>query len=285
MEKPSNTIKELVIGIIAGIASMLPGISGSTMLVIMKAYERVIRDMSRLRTYLIKDFWYLFFIILGAGIGFVLTAKLLDTVIDDHQFEIMLLFVGLIGGQIPTIYNMCNTKEKKDSSTAGIVSFVIGMAIMVAMIALLAYNDGAEMQIGHDPVSFIVMVLVGVIVAVSILLPGLSHSTILVVIGLFGPFTKAVSDMDMGLLLPIVIGAIVGVLLFSKVIHYSLENHHHITMMAILGLTVGSLVTILYDVSVKLGDLSDLPVGIVFVVIGLSLSYLLNKIGDRMTVS
>ena len=87
-----------------------------------------------------------------------------------------------------------------------------------------------EANVEHNAMGFIIMIGVGVIFAISAILPGLSHSTVLLVLGLMSTFTAAISDLDFFLLVPILLGLLAGALGFSKVIHKALEDHHLVTI-------------------------------------------------------
>lgn len=262
----ANTVKELVVGAVIGIASMLPGISGATMAVVFGIYERLIRDLANLRVWLRKDIKFIVILAVGVVVGTVLAAKALNSVMDSYEYLCMLFFAGLILGQVPAVYAEAGGKSEPLSAW-GIIAFVVGLAIMVAVIAVDATVTGGDgISISRDAVGMLVMVVVGLIVAVSALLPGLSHSTVLMAMGLFGTFTAAVGDLDVFFLAPLAVGAIVGVLGFSKILRSALENHHRSMMLLVLGLTVGSFVSILFMVSVPEDTLAIVGSAVAFVV-------------------
>jgi len=136
----------------------------------------------------------------------------------------------------------------------------------------------SEREFTHDLTGILVMFAVGIIIAVSMLLPGLSHSTVLVVLGLFGTFTSAISNLDLGLLIPMALGAVAGVLMFSKLLHRALTDHHRTTMFLVMGLTIGSIVSIFVTATRHIDGLLGVGVAAVAFVIGFGISYLFSRI-------
>ncbi|MBE6526608.1 MAG: DUF368 domain-containing protein [Thermoplasmata archaeon] len=274
-----TSIKELAMGIVAGIASMLPGISGATVCVAFGIYERLIRDMAYLRKWIRKDFAFLMILLIGVLIGTVLVAKVLNILIDDYPAECMMFFGGLILGQVPMIYASAKGDGAKTTS-AEWLAFAVGMAVMAVMILVDHFGGMDDVEVGTDAVGCVILFVIGMIVIVSMMLPGLSHSTLLISIGYFAAFTEIVGDLKVTELCIMLLGGLVAVFLFSKLIHLALEDHHGSTMFLILGLTVGSIVAVLaYSVD-YVSDPVELAVSAVLFVIGLLFSYRFMKAVD-----
>ncbi len=279
MQSRAESVKEVVVGAIIGVASMLPGISGATLCVVFGIYERLIRDLAHLREWIVKDIRFILCLAVGLVAGTILAAKVLDTLMESQPVLCLMLFVGLIVGQIPLLMKELGADGKEPVSGPNMAAFAVGFGLMAAMIIVDLMGFGAgEREFTHDFTGILVMFAVGIVIAVSMLLPGLSHSTVLVVLGLFGAFTSAVSNLDFGLLIPMGLGAVAGVLLFSKVLHLALTEHHRTTMFLVMGLTVGSVVSILATASRHVDGIMGVVVGIVAFVIGIGISYLFSRI-------
>ncbi len=281
MEEQRNSLKDLLVGIIVGIASMLPGISGATMMVVFGLYERLIRDLAKLRVYLIKDFKFIAIIIVGFAIGTIICAKLLNQALEDYPVEALMLFLGLIGGQLPILWKTVRSDAIKENrplfDTKSNIAFGVGLIIMIAMVLFDIFCHHEEAVIDHDASGFIVMIIIGAVVAVSAILPGLSHSTLLLVLGLMTAFTKAISDFDFVFLIALAIGVFAGVFGFAHVIEKALEKHHLHTMLLIVGLTIGSLLVIGWNVVDSYDGIIDAVAGVICLFIGLGLSILSMK--------
>lgn len=278
-----KSVRDLVVGTVIGITSMLPGISGATMAVAFGIYERLIRDLAELRTYLVKDIRFILLIAIGIGVGTVLCAKILDDALEAYPVPALMFFIGLIVGQLIPLYR--DVREENggsEYSRKDMISFVAGVAIMCLMI-VVSTVQGSDVTVSHDAIGLILMVLVGMAVAVSALLPGLSHSTLLLACGLMTAFLDAISDVDLYLLAPLALGVIAAVLVFSKVIHRALTDHHLTTLMFILGLTTGSVLVIAYNVACSVESVLDVAGGIVAAVIGFAASMACARLDNSVT--
>lgn len=272
MESRAKAVKEVIVGTLVGIAAMLPGISGAVICVCFGIYERLVRDIAKLRYWLRADFWFILYLAIGVLIGTLVSAKILSGAMEAYPTESLFLFVGLIAGQIPAVYYMTGPKENGKPTNVNIIVFVIGLIIMASMLAVDLMGNSRDVEIGHSLTDMLIMFAVGLVVAVSALVPGISHSTVLIVFGLFTAFTNAISDLDFALLLPLVAGVVVGALLFSKVVHYALEKHHRTTSFLILGLTVGSLFTLCISSAMDVDGAVHAVGGAVTFVIGVFVS-------------
>lgn len=285
METERNSLKDLVIGVIVGIASMLPGISGATMMVVFGLYERLIRDLAKLKEYLIKDFRFIAVIVIGFGIGTVVCAKLLNHALEEYPVEALMLFLGLIAGQLPLLWKTVRSDALAENTSVYdgkcILAFSVGLIVMVIMVLFDIFCHPSDLTVEHDASGFILMVIVGAVVAVSAILPGLSHSTLLLVLGLMTAFTKAISDFDFVFIAALAIGLLAGVFGFAGVINKALEKHHLCTMLLIVGLTLGSLLVIVWNIVDSYSDIMDAVAGAVCLIIGLGLSILSMKFENR----
>ena len=274
MESPLKAVKDLFVGAIVGITSMLPGISGATMMVAFGIYERFIRDLTDLRTYLRKDIGFILLLAAGVVIGTVLCAKVLDGFLASYPVLALMFFAGLIIGQLIPLFTDVKAERDESPFTSGnLAAFTAGLAVMAVMIVLDLVGATGEVSVDHDAIGIILMFLIGMVVAVSALLPGLSHSTILLVFGLMTAFLDAVSNLDLLHLGALGFGALAAVLIFSKIIHKALEEHHLTTLLFILGLTVGSVAVIVFNAAGSVGSLVDVAGGAIAAVAGFAVSF------------
>ncbi len=282
MESPLKAAKDLVVGTVVGITSMLPGISGATMMVVFGIYERFIRDLADLRTYLRKDIKFILLLAVGVVIGTVLCAKVLNGFLDTYPALALMFFAGLIIGQLFPLFRDVRAERGENNYTPGnIAAFVTAVVIMAVMVVFDAIGATGEVSVGHDAVGILLMVLVGMIVAVSALLPGLSHSTILLVFGLMTAFLNAISNLDVLHLGALALGAVAAVLLFAKIIHRALEDYHLTTLLFILGLTAGSVMVIFYNAAVSMLSLVDVAGGAIAAVLGFAVSFYAMRLESR----
>ena len=271
-----QAVKDLMVGMLMGIVSFLPGASGSTIAVIFRVYERLVADVADIRNKLLKDLWFILPIGIGVLAGMFLCAKVLDELSKQYEIQLMFLFVALIVTQIPDIKRMGD--DGKKLTTADIIAFAVGVAIMVAFMVI-----GWNAPVDKENSGFILMVLIGIIYAMSLLSPGISGSTILLALGFYWVYTSVIGDFihHMDLVLPIALGALIGALAFSKVIDYCMRNYRKTTYMVILGLTVGSALTVFINGMRSISDNSSTELivqCVICAVIGALLGLGLNKL-------
>ncbi len=254
-------ILDIFRGMAIGIANVIPGFSGGTMAVILKVYERLIGAMSDIASKplkVIKDIWAL---IIGVALGIVVASFTIIICLEKFPIQTIMFFVGLIIGSIPTIAK--NVKEesiKKDNKLSikwiDILSFIVCIAVMVVLPLLNTGIDVTTVNLG----TLMVVCLMGVISAGAMIIPGISGSLILMVFGYYvliigniknvlEQFMKFNFDVMLGGVLILVffaIGAVLGLVLISKLIKYLLGKWPKTVYVAILGLLVASPFSIIY---------------------------------------
>ncbi len=271
-----QAVKDLMVGVLMGVVSFLPGASGSTIAVIFRVYERLVADVADIRNKLIRDLRFIIPIGIGVLAGMVFCAKVLDELSKEYETQLMFLFVALIITQIPDIKKMGD--DGKKLTAPDMIAFIAGIAVMVAFMVI-----GWNAPLDKDNSGFLVMVLIGVIYAMSLLSPGISGSTILLALGFYWVYTNVIGDFvhHLDQMLPIALGVLIGALVFSKIIDFCMRNYRKTTYMAILGLTVGSAVTVLINAVRSLSDYSTTELIIQCIacaVIGALLGLGLNKL-------
>ena len=267
-------LKDILVGALVGLVSMLPGASGATIAVIFGIYERLVSDLADIRHRLLKDLRFIILIFIGIVLGMMVCAFGLEFLMDHIEVPTMFFFAALIVAQIPDIMKLGDDGEPL--SKWNIAAFVVGFVIMIAFLFL---GDGNDVEL-EGITGTVLMVLVGITLAVSKLAPGVSGSTVLLALGLYAPFMHALTDMDIGYLLPILIGLVIGVLGFSKIVDHCMRNHKKSTYVMILGLTAGSVITVSVQAIMKLSGTEMIAMSIAGIVIGLLLGIGLSKVAS-----
>ena len=273
-----QSVKDFLIGIIMGAVSFLPGASGATIAVIFRIYDRLVADVADIKGKLFRDLWFVIPVGLGLVVGMIACAKGLQFLLDDYEIPMMFLFVALIVTQIPDIKRAGD--DGQPLTKANIIAFIVGVAIMIVLM-IIGFNTPDN---GNDP-GFVIMVIVGVIMAMSMLAPGISGSTVLVAIGLFTAYDNALANLDFKLLLPIAIGLVIGALGFAKVIDHFMERSRKSTYAVILGLNVGSAITVLVKAFRGLSGTEMILQSILCVFIGAAFGLLLCKLAHIYSAS
>ncbi len=271
----AKPLKDVLVGTLVGIVSMLPGASGATIAVIFGIYERLISDLAEIRERLFKDLRFIIPVGIGIVFGLFVCAFGLKALMDQWEVPMMFFFAALILAQVPDVRSLGD--DGQPMTVYNWAALIIGFAVMLVFLWISLSGNGVDRTVD----GFAVWLLVGIILAVSKLAPGVSGSTILLALGLFTPFMDAMTAFDMSALIPGGIGLLIGVLVFARVVDYFIRNHRKSTYMVILGLTVGSIVTVSIEAATKLDGTAMILQSIVGIVIGLVLGVGLSRISKK----
>lgn len=245
-----NYIKKIIAGVAVGIANVIPGVSGGTIAVVFGVYSDLIGAAS-LDIKTIKANFKIYLCLFGGmGLGALLFARLFKLVYERFPVQTNFFFVGLIVGSIFIIFDLVREKEKESSFTkvSKIIWFFIGLSIMLA----LYFSKGAAassaaaietLSLGN----FILLFLIGFAGAAAMVIPGISGSFILLILGAYYTVIKAITDLNIPVLIPIGLGVLAGFILSARLIGFLMEKFPKITYAFILGLVAGSIRHMLPD--------------------------------------
>lgn len=224
-----------------GAANVVPGVSGGTIALITGIFERLIdaiksfnlKALKLLLKFKIKDFlthidfWFLASLFLGVGVAIISVAKLFEFMFENYPIYIWAFFFGLV---LASVYFVGKQISKWDFST--ILSFIVGTAAAVAISVLNPASENSSMYY---------LFLCGIIAACSMILPGLSGSFVLILLGNYQlVMIDAVTKMDLEILLPVVVGALVGILGFSYLLSWVFKKFRNQTIGLLTGFVLGS---------------------------------------------
>lgn len=236
-------LSRMLKGLAVGVANIIPGVSGGTMAVVMGIYDRLIGAVSDLRKDFKNSVLYLLPIGIGAVLGILLFSRLIEFLLRDFAMPTNLFFLGLIVGSIPMIYRRA---VKERFQPVSIVPFVICFAIMMGMTLLQTVSDAGSALIATlTPVSTIQLILAGAVAAACMIMPGISGSMVLVLMGVYTSVLTAISSLNIPVLIPVAIGILIGLLGGAKLIDFFMKRYEQQTYFAILGLIAGSILPIL----------------------------------------
>jgi len=231
-------------GLAMGAANVIPGVSGGTIALITGIYERLINaikacDITAFKLLLSRDFSALarhtdarFLASIGIGVivSIVTLAKLFEYLLRSHERLTMAFFFGLI---LLSLYYVA--RRISQWSTSVIASLLVGSVIAIG-IALLAPAS--------ENTSFFYVFLCGVVAISSMILPGLSGSFVLIIMGNYALVLGAISSVSMNILIPLALGCAVGLIFFSHLIAWIFKHFENQTLALMTGFVLGSLVVI-----------------------------------------
>ncbi len=248
-------IKSILKGVVIGIANIVPGVSGGTMMVSMGIYDKLIHCITHLFSEFKKSVAFLFPIAVGMLLAIVGSSFALEEMFARIPIQTNLLFVGLILGGLPPIWK--NVKGK--SIKLGHIIAAIAFFALVAGLAAFGGKEGADADLSFSVVNVLILFAVGVITSATMVIPGVSGSMVLMLMGFYEPVLASITDfvtalvhLDMngilagcGVLIPFGIGVVVGIFGIAKLVEIIFEKFPLYAYWAIIGLIVASPVAIL----------------------------------------
>jgi len=233
----------LMKGGVIGIANIIPGVSGGTMAVVMGIYERLIEAIGNIL--LVKEkrreyFVFLLLVFVGAGISIAIFSWVMDYLLTYFEAFTYMFFIGLIAGSIPSIYH---THHDMKLTTVSVITFLAGACLILGM--FFSFPENVHLK-NSAPVTFdmskaVILFVSGILSGGSMIMPGVSGSFILVLLGQYHLVIRAVKNLDIPPLIFLGLGIVLGIWIFAKIIDIFLKKFPKETMYFILGLLVASL--------------------------------------------
>lgn len=280
MKKVLSYIKILLCGMIFGVANVIPGVSGGTMLVVFGMYDRLTEAISGIKA-IFRNIVFLVFFGVGAGVGILGFAKLLNSLFENFPVQTNMYFIGLILGSIPLVYQL-GTEEQKAKPLC-LVPLLIAGAVVVGL-AVLQNSMGdaeqaAESVAGFDILMTIKLVVFAFIAAVAMIIPGVSGSFVMMLLGVYQTVISAIqfNALNFYVIIPVVVGVVLGVILGAKIISTLMKKFKLMAYSAIMGLVIGSVYAILPN---GFGFNLQTGYGFVCLLFGVLTSILVEKLGD-----
>ncbi|MGH2318925.1 DUF368 domain-containing protein [Planococcus sp. SE5232] len=258
--------KNIYRGILMGISDLIPGVSGGTIAFILGIYDRLLESISGFFSREWKK--HLGFLV-PLGIGIVITlllfSRVIEYLLEQHYEATQFFFMGLIIGVIPYIMKQAEVK-KNFTARHLVILLVIGAALAVTAF-IPTEEDLAPITSLTLPIFFLLF-FSGWLASMAMLLPGISGSFILLLLGVYTTAINALSTLNIPVALAIGAGVIVGFIVSSKAIQYLLEHFTYVTYAAIIGLILGSLFVVFpgfsADPTTLITSLVTFALGLVF---------------------
>ncbi len=252
-----NFILDILRGIVIGVANIIPGVSGGTMMVSMGIYDKIIGCINHLFSRLKESILTLLPYGIGMGVGILGLAKLITICLERFPLPTGFLFIGLILGSVPIILRRI---KGKNGDSVSIPAFICGFVLVVGL-QIIGGGNGTDATMNMNPLLVIILFLMGMIASATMVIPGVSGSMMLMLLGYYNPIVGTISRMVdaliardfgavfscFGILLPFGIGVVVGIFAIAKMIEVLLRRFPSQTFSVILGLVLASPVAILME--------------------------------------
>lgn len=233
-----NNIRKLVTvlkGMIVGGTLLVPGVSGGTMAMILGVYDSLISSVSSFMKHKGQSALFLALFSLGGCLGMFLFANPLLGLINMYPMAAMYFFIGAIAGGIPLIFK----QAKINGFSLKIILYIaIGILIVSLFAVIPSWSSDSEVTAGLT--GFLLLMVAGFVAAIALVLPGISVSYLLLIMGLYNETMKAISQLYLPFLIPLGIGLLLGIVLTTKILERAMTNYPQPTYLIILGFVLGS---------------------------------------------
>ena len=233
---PMQLLLHVIQGALIGLGAVLPGISGGVLSVIFGIYKPVMELLSNpfanFKTHVPRLIPYL----IGGAVGFLGVANVLAFFLEKYPDPSVCLFVGLIAGMLPSLFREAGEQGRSKGS---FISLIVCMIFIFVLLTALNY---ASVQITPN---FFWYLFCGFCLALSVIAPGMSFSTLLMPLGLYTPFVDGIGHLDFSILIPGGIGALVTVICFAKAINALFDHYYSIAFHGIIGIVIAATVMII----------------------------------------
>ncbi len=286
-----NYLKEIARGLLIGVAGIVPGVSGGTLAVSMGVYDRIIGALTHLFRKPGESVRILFPYGVGMAAGMGGLAFVIEVLFERFPFASRMAFLGLILGGLPALL------KKADMKTGEIKKLLLLLTVFCAMILLTVYEGGGEqtaveLTFESAGARLATMICVGLIASVTMVVPGVSGTMLLMMMGYYQPVLHAFNQVQMGvisgdwktvmaqqeLLLPFVLGLTWGIFLCARTMEVLLERWSDTVYAAVCGLVASSPAVILWGVPVRQTGASEAVWGLLMMAAGM---FLVIKMGGE----
>lgn len=237
--KLSNHIQTFIKGAIIGASMLIPGVSGGTMAIILGIYNRLISAIASFRKNIRSNIVLLLVFCLGGGLGILLFANPLLMLTERFPMFMNYLFMGAVAGSIPMILR---GSVGPDFRPIKLVYVLLGIAIIV-LISLIPEGSFVLSE-ASGPITYLLLFAAGFVAAIALVLPGISVSYMLLVLGLYTQTMQAIHDLDVVYLLCLGGGLIVGIFCTTKGLEQLMRRFQTATNLTILGFVLASVAEI-----------------------------------------
>ncbi|MDD7025757.1 MAG: DUF368 domain-containing protein [Lachnospiraceae bacterium] len=283
-------IKLILKGMVIGIANIIPGVSGGTMMVVMGIYDKLIHAITHLKSEFKETLRLLIPIVIGAAAGIVILTEVITRALEHFPVQTNFMFIGLIVGGLPIIIK--KLKETGKKVNAGNAVVLVLFFILVAGFALIGEGEASARELSLNMVEIIKLFFIGVIASATMVIPGVSGSMVLMLLGYYYLILDSISEFihallafdfpalleKTGILMPFGIGVLAGIGVIAKLIELVFEKRPDYAYCAIIGLIVASPLAIIFMSDLSKYNLAAILTGLITFGIGF---FIARKLGEE----
>lgn len=267
-------------GFLIGVANIIPGVSGGTLAITLGIYEKLIGAISHFFKNLKENIKFIIPIGIGAFLSILLLSRVISFCLDKYTLATILFFIGLILGGIPLLNKKIKGHYKNVSN---IIIFLLSFGFVIVLSVLKGENvvSFANMNI----INYIMLFLVGVVAAATMIIPGVSGSFVLMLLGYYKPIVDTIGALtkfnniwqNIMILVPFGIGVLVGIVAISKLLEFLFKKYEVKTYFGVMGFIMASIITIFTGAEGLVFSIPQLLIGLMLLGIGFTAAYKLGE--------
>lgn len=231
-----NKITTFIKGFIIGTSMLIPGMSGGTMAVILNVFDELVSLLSNIKKHFKENIGKLLIYGISIGLGLILLAKPVLILFETYPFPSYYFFVGAIIGTLPVLFSKFKGEKIKPLNL-----IFLALGILIALSIMLIPKNVLDIDLSIFPLNSIYFLLIGFIIAIAMVLPGISGSYILLIFGLYEKVLTLISDIEVYPIIFMGIGAVIGIFSLAKILDKEISRHPQATYLFISGFLIGSL--------------------------------------------
>lgn len=279
-------------GFIMGIANIIPGVSGGTLALTMGIYENFIGAISHFFSNLKENIKFLLPIFIGIGLSLLTMSNVITASFDKYPIPTTLFFMGLVIGGIPMLFSKIKGTKEVKKPISYVILFLTFLLVMVLAFSkeifggTLGNADFSNLNI----LSYLNLTLIGTIAAATMVIPGVSGSLVLMLLGYYFPIVNVIKELthfnNIGSNILIAgffgVGVLIGIVLIAKLIEWLLAKFETFTYFGVIGFIIASVlaipVSVYHEVSNIIYTVPQVIIGIIFLILGGVVGY---KLGEK----
>ena len=286
--------KSALLGFLIGLAIIVPGVSGSTIAIIFGLYTSLLYAFGNILKEFKSCFAFLLPIAIGGVVGFVIGFFAVQYLYNLIPFSIICLFAGLMIGAYPIILDEIKPISRRPKH---IILMLVGviLPIIISVVSIVLNNSASSTTFGSFPwYMFVLYLPLGFAVGITQIVPGLSATALLLIVGQFKPLLNSIHlhyisahPQIIALLLILIIGFVIGIIVCSKVLTLCLNRDKYSSYCVISGLSLGAILSMFVNPDIALvyelwgqsrtRAITDISIGAVLLIIGIALTYSLVR--------
>jgi len=275
-----ENIKLILKGFVVGLGKIIPGVSGAMLAITMGVYERGLRAVSNIFKEFRQHFKFLLYLGIGIVLSLIVGGKAVVYCLDKFYLPTMLLFIGMIIGGIKPLFK--EIKEEKIKTKNIIVSLTVVVVLLI--VSLLDFGQDKSSYVKGIP-AFFTFFLGGILDAAATVIPGISGTALLMILGYYNIIMSAFGDLlnignlanNMFVLIPFGLGMVCGIYVIAKIINYLFSHHKTTTYYAIIGFACVSVLILLSQTFANTYNIFEIIISLILLAVGYLVSRKLDN--------